>query len=237
LGSAFTYAGTNINGINSDADNETYQLSLYSSYHADNDYYVNGILSYSLTDISNQRSNIGGTNISADSHHDAEQISISGAVGKNIILNKDIFIQPSFQVDYALLEFEGYSEEGGEGLGLTVSENTLNSFSAGPYLKVATKRELKNGARLFPQVGVGYSYDFLRDEVSSTSSFQSFDADDDLNASSVRTKGFDAQAHKIDFDLGLNLEFEKFYGEIDYNLDYQQDLIGHVGSVTAGYRF
>lgn len=237
LGAALTYADTDINSSdlnNTNSEVQTYQASIYSAYHFDSDYYFNGIFSYAMSDISGRRSNIGGTSLVGDSQYDAEQIALSGAFGKNIMVDDDLLVQPSIQADYTFMEFEQYREDGADGAGLSVRQSSLNALTIGPYLKVVSKQDFGDEVKVMPEGGIGYSYDVIQDEVNAVSSFQALGVD---GPPEFATNGFDPQAHNLDLDLAVNFEYHKWSGKLGYNFDYQEDLTGHTGSVNVNYHF
>lgn len=132
LGIASGYGHTDSDFDNNGGEMESHSgnFSIYGSYFLPHDFYIDGILSYAINDYDNSRViSYSGLKTSATSTPFGDQYGGSLGLGKDFYV-KNFFFSPYARIEYLRTGIDGYSEKGGSGLALKVSEQSMFSLAS-----------------------------------------------------------------------------------------------------------
>lgn len=231
FGLAATLGNSNIDTkstYKTSTDIKSYQLSAYLSKELSEDYFVEGILSYSKNNNETIRNIAGGSQAKADFDTDIIQAKLS--TGKTIEIN-DYQIVPKTSLSYTYVNTENYNESGAGVANLSVDTKSMNKYEIYAGTTVARTIKLENSSELTPEFRLGVTYAFGNDKVETNSTLQS--------GGSLNSTGLDAADTSLDAGLGLSYSSSDKLTEVrfDYDLTSKSDYIKHSGMLTFKYKF
>ncbi|WP_341790343.1 autotransporter domain-containing protein [Rickettsia endosymbiont of Polydrusus tereticollis] len=216
LGAAYTKVDTKLNyqdaKIGNNTKINTNMFSVYGLYNFINNWFVEGITSYSRSIIKTNevRNIINGTETA---HAKYRSYSYSGQVvgGYNYLWNETT-LSPMVGLRLAKMKDSGYHEFGTSFQNLTIKKRQYNKFEGivGGEIKTTF---YKGGFLIKPQVHAFINYDFKGKTPSIVA-----ELDEYTNLLTVPT----AKATKTLYDLGAGVELKK--GRMEYGLHYGLNL-------------
>lgn len=234
-GVALTYADTEVDrtiaaGSTSDVELDTYQVAIYGDYKWDAATYVNGQLGYAMNS-GDQTRNFAGLVANADVDSDVFFARLE--TGRDYDMDNGFTVTPIAMLNYQHISPDDYTETGTCGAAcLTVDTDSLNILEAGLGAEASYLMQNADGSFIKPKAHAAYRYDFIGDEVESTSSFAG------APGVAINTEGFDAQ--QSTFNVGAGLEFyttSNWEMSVNYDYEIKEDYDGHNGYVRAAYKF
>ena len=233
VGVSFSYAATDVesDGANmTDTDIDSYQLSLYGSKDLDQDMYVSSMIGYARNNIDQTRNNVGGVaGNTANADFDGDQYMAYAEFGRDYFM-RDMKLTPKALVNYAHLEFDGFTETGSTA-NLSGSTDDVDILELG--LGVVAAWDLNNdmGNSIVPSLTAEYRYDVIGDEVQSTSNFTG-------GGASFQTTGFEPAQSSFLVGAGLAYDMnDSMTVSADYGYEFKEDYDSHNLSVRAGMKF
>ena len=128
IASGYGHSDTEFDSNAGDMESHSGNFSIYGSYYLPKDFYIDTILSYSINAYDSSRAIvIPGFQGAATSTPFGDQYGGSIGFGKDFYI-KNFFISPYLRAEYLFTGIDEYSEEGGGGLALRISEQSMNSF-------------------------------------------------------------------------------------------------------------
>ena len=130
IASGYGHTNTEFNSNAGDMESHSGNFSVYGSYFLPQDFYIDGILSYSINDYDSSRTiSYTGFNTSAKSTPFGDQYGGSLGFGKDFYV-KSFFFSPYARVEYLRTGIDKYSEKGGKGLALRIAEQSVFSLAS-----------------------------------------------------------------------------------------------------------
>jgi len=233
LGVSLSYANTEVeadNATTTDTDVDSYQFSVYGTRDFHNDVYVSGTLSYARNNIDQTRHNVGqvaGNNASAD--FDSDQYMAYAEVGKNYAFD-GVTITPRVLANYTHVEFDSYTETGSTA-NLTVSTEDVDIFELGVGVSAEWDLEDGYGNKIVPSLMAEYRYDFIEDEVDTTSTFTGTNT-------AFRTEGFEPAQSTFIVGTGIAYDIsDRVTLSADYGYEFKEDYDSHNVAARAAMKF
>lgn len=234
VGASLGWANSDVdskNAARTNADVDSYQVSVYGNYDVAPNTYLAGTLGYAWNDIDQTRHNVGGTGLNADADYDSDQYIAYAEVGHDIAIDEVTTFTPHVLAHYQHISIDNYLETGAGGLNQNVSSEDLDVFELGVGAEVAWDLDGGNGSRVRPALNVGYRHDLADDNISTTSNFTGGGAAFNTNGLDPADGTFNVGA-SIGYALDNNWEFTA-----DYDYQVKSDYDAHSGFVRAGYKF
>jgi len=126
IGLAGSFVDSDINGDNSDAEVESYQLAVYANWQQNN-WYVDSAVGVAKHNTDSDRTvTIGTLTGTASSDYDSDSIGASIEVGKHFTLDNQLTITPFAGIEYAKADREDFTETGSFAI-LTVQDEEHES--------------------------------------------------------------------------------------------------------------
>lgn len=237
VGLSFSYANSDVdsdNATTTETEVDSYQLTLYGDYDLDDRTYVGAMLGYVFSQNDGTRHNVGGVpGLTARADYDSHQIVARAETGRDYHSPalKGATLTPTLMAQYVFYKADDYTETGAGGANLTVDNDSLHMFEVGVGVDASWQFKQENGGVLEPEVGVGYRYDFIGDNLEATSRFTG-------GGASFETEGFDPAQSKINFGTGLSYTTPDSW-EISarYDYEYKSDYDAHSGYARVAHKF
>jgi len=130
IASGYGHSDTEFDSNAGDMESHSGNFSIYGSYYLPKDFYMDAILSYSINDYDSSR-NIAFTGFqgTASSTPFGTQYGGSLGFGKDFYI-RSFFFSPYIRAEYLSTGIDEYSEQGGGGLALRISEQSMDSFTS-----------------------------------------------------------------------------------------------------------
>ena len=203
------------------SDIDSYAGSLYGSYAKD-DYYLDLIASFAYNQYDASRhAAFGSISRTPTANYGGQQYSGYAETGYTF-KNKDVTLTPLASLQYSHLHINGYTEENGGALDLTVAGQDYDAVQSGLGAKLAYKMSRKNYT-LIPDLHVKWLYDFVGDRQQCTSTFTG-------GGASFATNGFIPAQASYDFGTKF-IMLTKAHITITANYDFEvkEDFYSHAG--------
>ncbi|MCB5185900.1 autotransporter outer membrane beta-barrel domain-containing protein [Methylobacillus gramineus] len=218
VGTAFTYAKTNVNMTNfrdgDHSDIKTYQLTAYAAKDFGK-WYLESMLAYARQNYDSSRN----TTISgiAKSDYDSDQVAGRINVGYPLAIGERSKITPIVGMEWINLQQNGYTEKGAGPLSMKFKDESADRIRSLLAVKFSSEYELSNGMRLVPSVQVGWRHDFKNDGLNTTTNFigggSAFKTEGQEIARNTYSLGGALRLQKSDnFSLSLQLDGERTTG-------------------------
>lgn len=235
MGLAFSYANTDADSDNANSTEtevDTYLFTLYGDYNFGEGIYAAGQLGYGWSDIERNRFNVGGVaGRTANGDFDADQILARLEVGRDYMMDNGLIITPNVLANYASVDSDSFTETGAGAFNLTEDTDRNSVFEMGVGVKFSGQIQQPNGDYLKPELSLGYRYDFLEDEVDTTSNFAG-------GGASFQTEGAKPEQNRFNIGAGLTyLSTTNWEFQAQYNFDTREDYSAHSGYLRAAYKF
>jgi|GEM_PF-5551091 len=154
LGASFTYFNTKIKdkapSINS-SKVDTSMLSLYGSYWLSNNFFVQGLLSFSFNDVGMHRIDSGSME-SLRGHYKSYSYETEALGGYNYTLSKNATLTPMFGARYTAYQDPSYTETAINSSKISVAKKSSDKIEAIAGAKLTTMRMLDNGMMIIPEI-------------------------------------------------------------------------------------
>ena len=231
FGLAFSIGNSNITSTSTystSTDIDSYQLAAYLSKELDDNYFMEGILSYAINSNDSTRNIAGGSIASADFDSKILQTQIS--IGKFIDMG-DYKIIPKTKVSYINVNTDSYRETGAGGLNLSVNTDNLNKFEVYAGATITRTKVLVDNSSFIPEFRLGLTHQLGDDSVDTSSTLQA--------GGNFNTTGLKAASTSLDTGFGLAYVSLDKLTEIrfDYDLSAKSDYLRHAGTLTFKYKF
>ena len=238
LGLAGGYASSEIDndGDTGGTDIDGYQGTVYVGYDNPSPWYLNGGFAFGWNEYDGSRPIAVGT-ISrvAISDYSGQQYTGYGDMGyvfeyKPNANRWPLEITPLASLTYSHLEVDGYTETGAADLNLTVADQSYDFLQSGLGVKLAMPIKDASG-KWTPEIHARWLYDFIGDEVQTTSTFTG-------GGASFRTTGAEPAQHSVNVGAGLT-----FYSKSNitlsgvYDFEFKDDYTAHNGQVVFRYNY
>lgn len=235
VGLALSYANTDVdskNATNTNADVDSYQLSLYGDYDVAPQTYVSGTLGFAWNDIDQTRHNVGGVSgLNANADYDSNQYIAYVEAGRDFKVSQSGTLTPHLLAHYQHISIDNYTEDGAGGASLNVRSEDLDIFELGVGAEMAWDLDAGEGSRIRPAINVGYRHDLVNDDVSSTANFTG-------GGASFETNGLEAGRGTGNIGASLAYSMDNNWTfTADYDFEIKSDYDAHSGSIRAGYKF
>ncbi len=232
-GMAFSYGRTHIDGrdaLKSDADVDSYQLSLYGDYNWPQGWYVAGQGAYAYNANTTVRHNAGGAGINAYGEFDAQQLAARAEFGRSYH-GRGLFFTPFAVADWAYYTANGYTETGAGIADLRADEANMTQADLGLGAKLGKTLRYANGGVLQPEVHAVYRRDLTGDNISTSEAYAA-------GGPNFVIKGPDPARDRL--TLGGQVRYFNTAGlelTAAYDAEVKEDYISHTGLLRAGLRF
>lgn len=233
LGFSAGFSKSDINSKDNSAktDIDSYQATFYGSYTGtDKPYYLNGALSFAYNEYEGLRQvAVGSISRTAASDYDGAQYSVLFDGGYTFE-NEDFYITPIASLQYLYLRLDDYTEEGAGALNLEVDEQDYDMLESGLGIKLERPIEIEGGL-FMPEIHARWLYDFIGDSQETTSSFSG-------GGGSFSTEGFEPAQNTFNAGTRLTLITDnRWILKINYDLEYKEDYIAHMGWADIRHKF
>lgn len=172
LGLAAAYANTNVdmNDFRSgdSANIKTYQLTGYFAKNFER-WFLQGMLSYAYQDYDTKR-NTHLTGVARGSFN-GNMIGTRVVAGLPFQLTEVYTLTPSIGVEAYRINQDGFKEKGAGVLSLDVGSSDADRVRSLMGLELGMLKVLADGSRIHPSIKAGWRHDFIRDGMTTTSSF------------------------------------------------------------------
>ena len=235
VGAAFSYAQSDVasdNANNSETEVDTYQATLYTNYDITDRAYISGQAAYAIGDNAVTRTNVGGApGLIATGEYDSSAFSLRAETGRDYKDRRNMTLTPKVSANYLHYDSDDYTETGASGAGLNVESETMQVFELGLGLDIAWLYQQAGGAFFKPRVNGGVRYDFIGDEVETTSNFIA-------GGAAFRTTGAEPAQTTVDIGAGMTYyTTDNWELTADYDYESKEDYTSHAGVLRAGYRW
>ena len=229
LSAGYARDGVRTKDSSARSDIDSYAGSLYGSYAKD-DYYVDLVASfaYNVYDASRHVA-FGAIDRKPTADYGGQQYS--GYIeGGYTFKNKNVTLTPLGSLQYSHLHINGYTEENGGAIDLTVIGQDYDAFQTGLGARLAYKVVSKDYT-LIPDLHVKWLYDFIGDNQQATSTFTG-------GGASFATNGFTPAQSSYDFGTRLVLlSKEHITLTLNYDFELKEDFYSHAGYGNVRYDF
>lgn len=226
LGSAFTYAQTNIegDGVGAFKNNvDTYQLTFYGDYTRD-DYYLEGMLGYALSknDVEHQ---VLTSKVTAD--YDSHQWMARVTGGMPFKISSNLLLNPNFSLSYTHVVTDNYAENGV--LAKYIAIDNIDSLKGSLDTKLYHQFKTEQGI-LKSSVHAGVNYEFADTNITSNNHFLG-------QTTNIAAASTDIDRASAEFGLGFEYKTDvwSFIGE--YNGSVNNDAMSNTFSLQLRYEF
>ncbi len=226
LGGALGFGETSMEfvGAGGALDVEIWTLSGYGSWYPTPRGYIDWIVSYGASELDTTRNIVFGmTNTTAIGATDGAQLAVSASGG--IDFNKQAWsFSPYYRIDYQTVDIDAYGETGGAGLGLSFSDQSVDSLIAAAATNV-TRVLSRSWGVVVPGLRFEWEHEFDDDGRLLTSEF----------VEATVAQSFDVIVDDPDrdsFNVGLNVA-TTFRGGMSAFLDFETKL--GLDDVTAQF--
>lgn len=172
VGLALAYAKTNVdmNDFRSgdNANIQTYQITGYLAKTFER-WFLQGMLSYAYQDYETKR-NTHLTGL-ARGDFNGNMLGTRVIAGMPFQLTEVLTLTPSVGIEAYRINQEGFKEKGAGVLSLNVSSSDADRIRSLVGLELGMLQVLADGSRLRPAIKANWRHDFIRDGMSTTSSF------------------------------------------------------------------
>jgi outer membrane autotransporter protein len=205
-----------------DTDMDSYNVGLYGTYST-TAFYVDGGLFFAGNDYDSER----GTTTSTT---DGTEYGAYLGAGYNLVDNKSWYFIPTASVEWAQVDIDGFTEEGGP-LNWQIKDYDSSSLVGTLGFRIGSKMTMGR-AKVEPEFRLAWAHEFGDTERTSKArlavggtSFYSFD-------------GIEAEEDSALFGVGINTYFtENFSLGIDYDGEYNESFQGHSIAAMLRYKF
>ncbi|MCX5818130.1 MAG: autotransporter domain-containing protein [Proteobacteria bacterium] len=160
-------ARANVDSMGSKVKTNGYTLGTYGTYY-DNGFYIDGSISYGLTDYDNTRRIVfPGLDRTATSSPDGNQITAYGGTGYEFRMNRWM-ITPTVSFQYTKLNTDSYTEKGAGAINLDVDRQNTESLQGNIGGRISFTWQT-DSAVIMPGIRASYGYEFLRGSQNITS--------------------------------------------------------------------
>ena len=233
VGLSFSYAKSTVdsNGTATQStDIDSYQGNLYGSYNM-GQWYTDGLLGFAYQDYNTDRT-ITSPSLIAKGSFSGETYTARTTGGYHIAAGNGIDITPNAGLTYYYNHVAGYTETGAGGLNLNVGSDDTQALLGRVGADIG--HDFHEGTTLVrPVLHVGYSYDFIGDKSSTTSTFTG-----DTTGTVFTTK--DASPARGIFDAGASLNIvrtDNLSFTADYTYEAKSGYDSNSGMLRARYNF
>jgi len=235
VGVALSYANTDVDSKNAnttEADVDSYQISLYGDYDVAPQTYISGTLGFAWNDIDQTRHNVGGiSGLNATADYDSNQYIAYVEAGREFEITENGTLTPHVLAHYQHINIDNYGEDGAGGANLSVRSEDLDIFELGVGAEMAWDVDAGQGSRLRPAISVGYRHDLVGDDVSSTSNFTG-------GGASFKTNGLEPGQGTGNIGASLGYVMDNNWSfTAGYDYEIKSDYDAHSGSLRANYKF
>jgi outer membrane autotransporter protein len=234
VGVAFSYGNSDVdsdNASDTQADIDSYQVTLYGMLDLNNAAYLNAQLAYAYNDIDTDRSNIGGVaGLDAQGSYHANVYSARAELGRDLQYDMTT-ITPHVMGNWTHFDPDSYTETGAGGANLSVDGDSLDIIEAGIGVDASWMFQNADGSYIQPKLTAGYRYNFGDDQVENSTSFVG-------GGPAFRTEGADPAANR--FNVGGSIRYfstDNWDLTASYNYDFRSDYGAHEGLLRAAYKF
>ncbi len=231
LGASFSYANSNIDGNGSTAsstDINSYQLNAYGT-HMMGQWYTDGLLGAAYHNYNSDRT-VAGVGIASSGDFSGETYTARVGGGYHFLTSNGIDITPNMGLTYYYNHTESYTESGVGGLNNSVGSSDQNALIG--KIGADVGYSFNYGSTLVrPVVRAAYLYDFVGDQLDTTSQF---------TGGGATFKVRDASPERSSFDLGASLNLAQTNNvsfSADYDFQAKTDYTAHSGMLRARYNF
>ncbi|MGB5792907.1 autotransporter outer membrane beta-barrel domain-containing protein, partial [Poseidonibacter sp.] len=212
FGLAFVYAKGDLdtNNIEQSSDLNIYNLVAYGSTPIlDNDTIFFYQSSLGIQDRKTSRKETT-TNTTALANFNGKIASVSGRIIRNIKINDNLLISPTFKAMYSYMNNPSYKESGADSLNLSVEKFSSENLKVG--FGTDLQYSFKEGYTLLSNIMINYDL-----KQSNNTSISSYEANSNL---SFATKGMIND--KLSYDVGLGVQKE-YHDSINLRLEYNYE--------------
>ncbi len=227
IGAAFAYGNADAEGLANETQIDSYQGSLYGTYDMGKVYYE-GIASFAQNSYDSSRTLFDNSIANAD--FDGQQYSVKAAAGYKADVQGGLKVTPFVSAQYSFITTDDYTETGSSA-NLHVNSDDINIFKTGLGANLAYPI-VDGGLTYTPRLSAAWFYDFVGDEVSTTSNFTS--------AATATFASQGADVAQSEFKLGAGLDVlaqDNMTVSLDYSWNSKEDYDAHTGAVKARFEF
>lgn len=222
LGAGYAYGKTSIDGFYRITDVYTHTGMLYSEYKPNN-WFVNGIASYSWSDY-REKKNVAGYTIKAK--YDVDTMGLQAMTGYEFKIQQGINIVPEAGVRYLRLDQKGYKDS----TNVRIDPEDGNIFTGVVGTKVSQSWIINCKTVVTPEIRVAATYDFERSGADSYVSLP--------NGSAYEVKGQSMNRFGVEVGAGVTAEVKKNVElSASYEGRFRSHYQDHSGLFGAKYKF
>lgn len=231
LGVAYSklWADVDINRVADQIDVDGHLLTGYGAYEKDNVIFdLKG--TYGLNFYETSRNIVAGSvHRIANADFDGHQWSLDGDMGYRMEKN-GYTVMPKIGLKHMLLYTDAYKETGAGSASLNVDSDTYNKLYGKTEI-AADKTFTVADILMSPKIKIGFMYDFLDEDVSTTAAFQG-------GGSSFSVKGLKPERYLFTYGAEIaiakdeNLEFN-----IGYDFSWNQEYYSNYFTAKVRYEF
>lgn len=234
VGIAGSYAKTKVkhkdnkSGDKTNAD--TFMLSLYGIQQLSNDFFVQGVASFSTTKLENKEVRITSTaNEIAKGSFDTTTFGANAMVGYDYKVD-EANVTPMIGAAYTRINEGGYTETGTTNQNLSITKKAINKFEVVAGAKVRMNVSEMDGVTLSPELHAFVRQDLMGKNPTITAKL------DGVQSSFTKKS---AKAKKTTFNLGVGVNATS--GMYEYGLGYDftgaAKFVGHQGTLKVRVNF
>ncbi len=233
LGIAGGYAATNVDnkGEGGGTDIDSYIGTIYASFDDASPWYADAGLAFTWQDYDSARRIVfPGIDRTATSDPDGQTYTAFGDIGYVIPIDPQWNITPMAGLTYNHTNIDSYTEDGAGDLSLNVDNQEYDQLLGSLGARVDTTIHADYG-KWVPEVHARWLYDFIGDQVATTSTFAP-------GGASFDTNGLDPEQSTYNLGTGIT-----FYSKGNLNItgmyDYRfgTDFASHTGTGTVRWTF
>lgn len=231
LGVSLSYAKSSVDGNGatpSSTDIDSYQVNAYGT-HTMGQWYSDGLLGFAYHNYNSDRS-VTGVGIANSGDYNGETYTARVGGGYHFLTYNGLDITPNAALTYYFNHTEGYTETGAGGLNNIVQSSDQNALIG--RIGADVGYSWNYGSMLVrPVVRAAYMYDFVGDQLDTTSQF---------TGGGATFKVKDASPERSSFDVGASLNIartDNISFSADYDYQGRSDYSAHSGMLRARYNF
>ncbi|MEH6496305.1 MAG: autotransporter domain-containing protein [Pseudomonas marincola] len=233
VGVSFAYANSSVNGDGageSEADINSYQITLYGDY-TDKNYYVEGSIGYAFNDNEVSRViDFMGTDTVASGDYGSSQFMANVNVGVPQHIEGATYFTPTVGVAWTHVTSEDYTETGAGGLNQSVDIDDMDVVVVSLGAKFHTAVQV-GGGRLVPEIHAGINYDLVGDEAAASAAFTG-------GGAAFTVEGAEVQQFGGGAGLGVTYESGNVWSiGATYDADLKSNYISHSAVFEARFKF
>ena len=231
LGVSASYSNSTIDSNDrlKNTDVDSYQLNLYGAYELE-DYLLSSVVGFTWNEYTSSRNiPVAPAVANADFSGQTYTAKIQGSTTRYLADN--IYLTPKAGVTLAYNTVENYTETGAGTLNLNVDNDNSPFLEGNIGADIGKEFMTDAGTKITPKVSIGYGYDFIADNQSTTSSF--------IGQTPIfKSQGAEVEKSSLNLGAGVNIyQKNSVTLSADYDYKYKSNYQSNSGVLRVRYAF